>query len=80
MKIHHWYFCGCAALALVVGVLFTLQPVAAPASEHADPTQRQAQQTPASPSSESAQDERFVYLPDQLANQAKEPMELTHTN
>jgi hypothetical protein len=80
MKVHHWYVCGCGALVLVISVLFTLLPVTAPAGQLADPAQRQSQQAPASSSSESAQDERFAYLPDQLANQAKEPAELPRTN
>jgi hypothetical protein len=80
MKVHHWYICGCAALVLGASVLFALLPVAAPAGQLADATQRQAQPTPASSPSEAAQDERFGYLPDQLANQAKEPAELTPTN
>lgn len=80
MKAHHWYICGCGVLVVVISVLFALQPIAAPAEPLADPAQRQAQQAPGKSSSDSTRDERFVYLPDQLVNQSKEPAQLTPTN
>ena len=75
MKIRYRYVCGCAALILGVSVLFTLQPVAAPAGRESDSPQQGAATSAHGSLPEGTAQQRFDYFPDQYANQAKEPAE-----